>query len=161
MVLTGACSPTCPVGQITISGTNPWDTTDTKKYIEKNGGFGILFRAAASSSYSGGTATGVTLDNLNVVNNTGPGSYGVGLYGVTNDTTHTNPINLGYYLGFINGSCMSGNVLGPVTPMLVSGSTLTYQTPPSGYNTYEGGSCPTPPAGVAVSAPSSISGWRW
>lgn len=180
MIFTGGCQGSntnplvppypCPVGQITISGVNYLDTSDSPKFVEGNKGGGIVFRSGPNTFMGPyGSATGVTLDNLLVYNNA---FYGVALEGVTNDTAHNNPIPValnsaggGPYVGFINSTCMVGNTnntipsswSAPLAHPLPLGSTpYSFYYPP-----YDGGACPTNNQSNAAPAPSNIPGWFW
>jgi hypothetical protein len=136
-----------PTGQITISSANPWDSSDTPRYVEGNGNHGIVFLWKdmwAPSSYA---TQGVTLNDVLVRNNAG---WGVVLDGVS---------DYAYYTGFISMACISGNSSGDRSPD--SWNTVSYKFPISDA-IYRGGSCPnTGWAAASVPAKSHIPGWSW
>jgi hypothetical protein len=114
------------------------------------------------------TGVGVTLDDVLVQNNAG---YSVVLDNVTNDTTRNNPETSSPYIGFINNSCISGNLLQnqasgsgdvPSAFSLLSSPTPGSYPGPS-YSTYRGGACPTSmaPLNTPKPAESMIPGWVW
>ena len=134
-----------PTGQITISSSNPFDPSDTPKYVEGNAAGGIVFLGPNTWAPATQTAQGVTLDDVLVRNNA---FYEVALDGVS---------NYGTYIGFINNSCLSGTNPTHVTP--TSWTTLSNPLPGS-YALYRGGVCPNP-SGPPTPARSHIPGWTW
>jgi|GEM_PF-3498181 hypothetical protein len=149
-----------PTAQILVSSTNPWYSGDTPRYIEANGYGGITFYG---SSRGWSPIQGVSLDDVLIANNA--------IYGVYFDNVQ----NYGSYLGFVqNGSCMWGNevngseadVSWPNGPnqgnTQPAPNTPTYLYP-SSTSLYQGGPCPSQPAGQATPAPSGLppSQWKW
>jgi hypothetical protein len=116
-----------PTNDITISSWNPYDPSDTPRYIENNGWAGILFLGPytlGNCPLSPGVlgyldshsvcqpiiaVHGVTLDNVLVRRNAG---YGVRLDGVSEDSTNTNPVPGGYFTGFIHNACIYDTTTG-------------------------------------------------
>jgi hypothetical protein len=163
-----------PTGDITISSANPSDSSDTPRFIEFNSKGGIVFLGpnegfpATNNLGYIATGVGVTLDDVLVQNNAG---YSVVLDNVTNDTTRNNPETSSPYIGFINNSCISGNLLQnqasgsgdvPSAFSLLSSPTPGSYPGPS-YSTYRGGACPTSmaPLNTPKPAESMIPGWVW
>ncbi len=141
--------------RITISSANPWDASDTPRFIEHNGAGGIAFLGpewCTTYNFQGQcqATSGVTLDAILVRDN---GGRSVFLDGVSNNSSYT---------GFVNGSCISGNHIDGVPADIPSGqSTLTYPVPGS-YDSIRGGACPVS-AWPQLPAPASshIPGWPW
>jgi len=141
-----------PTKGITISSSNPYDGSDTPRYVESNQSSGIVFLGPATSQWPIPTQ-GVQLDDVLVRNNAG--------YGVVLDTT-SNLVDSStgttiYYYGFINNSCMSGNSFSNVAQVP---NTLSYPYPNS-YTTYRGGNCPNPGWASQTPAHSNRPGWPW
>lgn len=122
--------------RITISSANPWDAADTPRFIERNHAGGIVFLGREwcfSSGCSGQcqATSGVKLDAILVRDN---GGYSVVLDGVSNNGSST---------GFVNGSCISGNLRDGDSADIPTGQNpLTYPVPNS-YDSIRGGPCPT------------------
>jgi hypothetical protein len=132
--------------QITISSSNPYDNTDTPRYIESNQGHGIYFSGPPQISYM---EQGVLLNDVLVQNNTG---WGVYLTEVQNSSG---------YSGFANNSCISNNSAGTVTYPRPPTNSLTSPTPGS-YSNYHGMPCPTSGLPQQIPSPSPIgSTWIW
>jgi hypothetical protein len=144
-----------PTGRITVSSANPWDPSDTPRFIERNHVGGIAFLGpqwCTESNFQGPcqAAGGVTLDAILVRDNGGPSVF---LDGVSNN---------GSYTGFVNGSCISGNHIDGVPADIPTGqNSLTYPVP-SSYDSIRGGTCPVS-AWPQLPAPASshIPGWPW
>jgi hypothetical protein len=90
-----------------------------------------------------------------------PDGYGVGLDGVDANTS-----NGGNYIGFINNSCMSGNILNGTEADTTPVGWTTLSPPasrpvPGSYSIYRGGSCPVPGWTSQIPAHSHIPGWSW
>jgi len=152
-----------PTSDVTLSSANPWDSTEPPRAIEGNSHGGIVFvgpnsnpsnfppNCSPPNCWTAGV--GVTLDDVVVLNNNG---YGVSLDGVSNDTSHANPINYAGYLGFINNACLIGPLQTPTSPS--SWTTLPYYGPVNPAS-LRGGACPA--AGYNTPALSHIPGWTW
>jgi hypothetical protein len=82
---------------VTISSNNPSDPNDAPRFIEYNASDGIVLFGPPHPAPA--DTAGVTLDAVFVQNNAG---FGVSSYFVENDDPNK-------YIGFINGSCISGN----------------------------------------------------
>ncbi len=146
-------------GQIYISSSNPWDSSDTTRLIEKNAHGGIDFCGPAENpSGCVSPAVGVVLDDVLVENNAG---YGVSLSNVSNYFGSTN------YLGFINAvgyrsACLTGNSGVSGDPNHDTNThvltTLTYSVPLNDAD-FHGNPCPT--SGGTTPALSHIPGWNW
>jgi hypothetical protein len=147
---------------ITISSWNPWDASDTARYIEQNHQAGIAFLGPVTNSSFTKPAVGVTLDNVLVGDNS---KQGIVLDSVTPDFV-TNWNIGGQYVGFVNYGCLIGNTLGSAyTP----GTTLpnATPTPPNQYRSGPPGggvmtACP-PTAWPQLPPPaaSQTPGWSW
>jgi hypothetical protein len=148
-----------PTGDITISSANPFDPSDTPRYVEASAAGGIVFLGPNEGWTQ--PAVGVMLDDVLVQNNAGYG--GVVLDGVSNDTAILSPLNGQPYVGFINNSCMSGNVLANGLSQNVSSASWTslLNKTPVEYSNYRGGTCPVSGSGAQTPAPSHIPGWNW
>jgi hypothetical protein len=139
MVTTGSDA----TSNVLISSQNPWDSSDTPRYIESNGNNGIEFLTDVYSS------TGVTLDDILVQNN----YHGVWMDHVTSST------------GFIcslctaPAACMSGNSGGNLSA--VDGTSLTNGLPSNLSNWAGTNSCPTSGSSQQIPAPSGNSNWPW
>lgn len=139
----GGVSDSPPNGftDMAVSSANPWDSSDTPRFVENNVQNGIQF-LGPPTFYQG---VGVLLNDVLVQNN---GNAGVNFQKVQNDASNG-------FTGFENGSCMSGNSGGNVTYTTASTNPLANQTP-SSYSLYQGGSCPSSTSG-SQSPPSSNS----
>ncbi len=142
---------TITTGQITISSANPWYSNDAPRYIEGNSyhGITVLGPPYGAPLQELHPVQGVTLDDVLVSSNAG--------YGVFFQNTE----NYGSYIGFINGSCMTGNTLGYVGSEYdqqgVSPLTNLY---PTTYTSYRGQQCPQEWV-TQTPAPSNMPGWPW
>jgi len=105
-------SGSAPTGSITISSTNPWDSSDAPRYIEDNLAGGIMFLGQSGGPDYGAQpygTTDVTLDDVLVQNN---GASGWGANGGIWLDTVTGP---GFTCSMCSGgspasaACMSGN----------------------------------------------------
>jgi hypothetical protein len=96
-------------GQITVSSANPWDPSDTPRYIEMNNYHGIIFHGPPHFS----TATeGVALDAVLIRNNTGNGVYFEDIPDYVVLAGAIAPRVNGTYTGFTpNGSCSGSTSL--------------------------------------------------
>jgi hypothetical protein len=175
----GTC--TIPSGQITISSANPWDPSDTPRYIEGNQGAGIVL--LGNNRQFPCNVQGVVFDDILVRNNAIAGVY----LDTVQDSNSIGSLGLPFQ-GFFNSACTSGNenpgetIEKDVLIMTPDPTTLTYAVPagatvslddsginPGGYvsyqyasSSYRGGACPTPswPA-LQTPAPSHIPTWPW
>jgi hypothetical protein len=175
-----------PTNDITISSWNPYDPTDTPRYIENNGFNGILFLGPNTLTCNGVTgyyedpngncqraiaAHGITLDNVLARNNA---IYGVELDAVSKDTVNGNPEFGGYYVGFINNACLNDPGDSAETFYYSPGAQTALSNPtPAYYNLWFQRTTNSPSNGQMTScpatswpaeptpAPSSIPGWKW
>jgi hypothetical protein len=143
-------------GPITISSTNPWYSSDTPRYIESNGYGGVTLYGQPNEASN---IQGITLDDVLVSSNA--------VYGVLFQNVQNN----GSYNGFINGSCMTGNVLngnaanvtwpgGPNQGNNLPAPSTPSNLYPTSYTSYHGGQCPAQFVGLTP-APSHTPPWAW
>ncbi|MCL5745464.1 MAG: hypothetical protein M1541_16330 [Acidobacteria bacterium] len=104
-------------GRITISSENPFDSSDTPRYIEMNKAGGIVFLGPYWTPDWPVAAQGVALYKINVRNNAG---FDVVLDGLSNDDTG-GYYGVGYH-GFVGDSCIIPSSPGGIT----SGLLLAY-----------------------------------
>ena len=159
MTFAATNTPAQQTGQIYISSSNPWDSSDATRLIEGNGHGGIDFCGPSENpSACNSPAVGVVLDDVLVRNNAG---YGVSL---SNVSYYYGPTN---YLGFINAvgyrsACLTGNSGVPPDPITDTNTnvptTLPYRIPMNDAD-FHGNSCPA--SGVTTPALSHIPGWLW
>jgi hypothetical protein len=160
MTLAATDKTTELTGQIYISSSNPFDSSDATRLIERNAHGGIDFCGPSENAACVSPAVGVVLDDVLVENNAG---YGVSLSDVS---PYYGPTN---YLGFINAAgyrsaCLTGNTGVPGDPITDTNTHVPTSLPPP-YRTplndadFHGNPCPA--SGGKTPALSHIPGWLW